>query len=275
MAVDGPPELNRNYRGNPSMLIRYPHVDGTTHTIQVDCGKTFKEAAARWYPIHGVKKLDAIILTHDHADAVFGLDDIRGIQAIRDSKVLAKSTNVWCTEKTLKVVTRAMPYLVQDRESNIRTVAQINFKTFLESEEFEPDPNGLKIRPLSVDHGPDYVATGFLFGAEERVVYLSDVSAVPPSTMEFIKSAPIDILIIDCLFRVREHPTHMNYPQAMSFLRQIRPRRTYLVGMSDDFEYYSMTQELLQFKKNEGLDIRVGFDGLSVPVRLVPSHPKS
>ena len=50
--------------------------------MQIDVGKTFRENAIRWYPKHGVTKLDAVLLTHGHADAILGLDDLRGLQVL-------------------------------------------------------------------------------------------------------------------------------------------------------------------------------------------------
>ncbi|CAN0515798.1 unnamed protein product, partial [Ectocarpus sp. 12 AP-2014] len=48
--------------------------------VQIDTGKTWREGAIRWFPRHGVRGLDGIVLTHDHADAMLGLDDVRSIQ---------------------------------------------------------------------------------------------------------------------------------------------------------------------------------------------------
>ena len=47
-------------------------------TILVDCGKTFREQAIEFFPKKGLRKIDALILTHHHADAIDGLDDLRG-----------------------------------------------------------------------------------------------------------------------------------------------------------------------------------------------------
>ncbi|CAM9319056.1 unnamed protein product, partial [Heterosigma akashiwo] len=76
-AVATPPEMNKNYRNNPSVMIDWYNQEYDTHTyIQIDATKHFKESVVRWYPRHGIPRLDALILTHDHADAVFGLDDV-------------------------------------------------------------------------------------------------------------------------------------------------------------------------------------------------------
>jgi hypothetical protein len=70
-----------------------------------------------------------------------------------------------------------------------------------------------------------------------QVVYLSDVSRVPPETMEWLARRPIDVLVVDALYKDRPHPTHFSLPEALEFVRRVKPKRAILVGMSDDIEY--------------------------------------
>jgi hypothetical protein len=75
-ALVGDPRHNSNYRNNPSLLVRVPTptgVDGYTNIV-IDAGKTFREAVIRWFPHQSppVAGVDAVILTHEHADAMLG-----------------------------------------------------------------------------------------------------------------------------------------------------------------------------------------------------------
>ncbi|GAA6058379.1 hypothetical protein JCM3770_006101, partial [Rhodotorula araucariae] len=74
--VDKP--ASRNIRGNTGAVIRVPAAvnGGEEKTILIDCGKTFREMALRWFPKKGLRRIDACILTHHHADAIDGLDDL-------------------------------------------------------------------------------------------------------------------------------------------------------------------------------------------------------
>ena len=70
-----------------------------------------------------------------------------------------------------------------------------------------------------------------------QVVYLSDVSRVPPETLEWLARRPIDVLVVDALYKDKPHPTHFSLPEALEFVRRVKPKRAILVGMSDDIEY--------------------------------------
>ncbi|RLM73986.1 hypothetical protein C2845_PM15G07720 [Panicum miliaceum] len=79
-ALSLPPDRNPNYRLNSSLLIDYCHDDGTHKYILIDIGKTFREQVLRWFVHHSVPSIDSIILTHEHADAVLGLNEVWIVQ---------------------------------------------------------------------------------------------------------------------------------------------------------------------------------------------------
>mmetsp|Transcript_2556 Transcript_2556/g.5324 ORF Transcript_2556/g.5324 Transcript_2556/m.5324 type:complete len:352 (-) Transcript_2556:313-1368(-) len=261
LALLGPPEENRNYRGNPSLLVQTP----AGKTIQIDVGKTFRENAVRWYPRFGVNSVDAVILTHGHADAIFGMDDLRGLQGISQCDE-CEALPVFLDAPTLAEIKRSFPYLMpksQEGQSVKRWVAALDFK---EIKKFQPfTAADLEVTPVPVMHGEDLVSLGFCFGEKERVVYLSDVSRVLPETERFLKQRPIDVLIVDALFKERRHSTHFSLPEALEFIRKMKPRRAVLVGLSDDIEYHSVNRELAQLTD---INVELAYDGLSVDVAL-------
>jgi phosphoribosyl 1,2-cyclic phosphodiesterase len=99
----------KNQRRNTSLLVRFAHPDGRIRNILVDCGKTFYEGALAWFPRYGVNSIDAVILTHGHADAMLGLDDLRPFTRLVPE---GGSIRVYLTERTLEVVKGAFPYIV-------------------------------------------------------------------------------------------------------------------------------------------------------------------
>ncbi|XP_040872794.1 putative hydrolase C777.06c-like isoform X3 [Glycine max] len=68
---------NKNRRLNTSILIRHPNSSGTHNNILIDAGKFFYHSALHWFPAFGIRTIDAVIITHSHADAIGGLDDLR------------------------------------------------------------------------------------------------------------------------------------------------------------------------------------------------------
>eukprot|EP00388_Colpodella_angusta_P004501 GDKJ01014775.1.p1 GENE.GDKJ01014775.1~~GDKJ01014775.1.p1 ORF type:complete len:569 (-),score=129.69 GDKJ01014775.1:101-1807(-) len=72
----------KNRRRNPSLLIKAYSDSGAQHVV-IDVGKTFRDGVETFFPDLGVQTVDGVILTHDHADAILGLDDIRDLQHIR------------------------------------------------------------------------------------------------------------------------------------------------------------------------------------------------
>jgi glyoxylase-like metal-dependent hydrolase (beta-lactamase superfamily II) len=69
LAIKGDPKQNKDYRNNPSLLINH-YEKGESRNIVIDVGKTFREGALRWMPIHDIDSLDAIVLSHHHMVSV-------------------------------------------------------------------------------------------------------------------------------------------------------------------------------------------------------------
>ena len=89
-------QADPNWRGNVSALLRFKDAAGRLRLVQIDCGKTFREITAmRVYRQHGVKAIDALLLTHDHADALGGLDELRSLQPY-DAVTMEVGTAIRC-----------------------------------------------------------------------------------------------------------------------------------------------------------------------------------
>ena len=91
--------------------------------VHIDVGKTFRESFVRWYLRLGITSFDALILSHDHADATFGIDDIRGVQG-------GQATPIYLSEQTLATLDRQFPYLTRKPTGNElvkRFVSQLDF----------------------------------------------------------------------------------------------------------------------------------------------------
>ena len=247
---------SKNRRRNTSLLIRYAHPDGRQRNIVIDVGKLFWESAIEWFFRYRVPTINAVLLTHEHADAVGGLDSLRDWTIGR-----TESLPVYLRAGDLEAVEKMHYYLV-DREASTGGggVARLEFRVIDES---PLDVQGVRFTPLPVWHGRPVDAFGFRFG---DVSYMSDVSEIPPRTEHLL--AGTELLVLDALRPDRRHPSHFILEESLDAARRIRPARTLLTGMTHDFDHESTNAELAKLRDSEGLDVQLAHDGQRVPVRL-------
>ncbi|GJY60655.1 putative hydrolase [Tanacetum coccineum] len=246
---------NKNRRLNTSVLIRYPRPSGTCN-ILIDAGKFFYQSALRWFPTYGIRTLDAVVITHSHADAIGGLDDLRDW-----TNNVQPHIPIYVAERDFEVMKKTHYYLV---DTSVVTpgaaVSELQFDIIHEKPFIVHD---LKITPLPVWHGRNYRSLGFRFG---NVCYISDVSGIPKETYPLLKNC--DLLIMDALRPDRSSSTHFGLPRALEEVRKIKPKRTLFTGMMHLMDHEIVNEGLLKLKESEGLDVQLSYDGLRVPIEL-------
>ncbi|CAG8512656.1 6110_t:CDS:2 [Funneliformis mosseae] len=254
-----------NIRRNTSLLVRVNHEDGRVRNIVIDCGKTFYVSALKWWPYHELRNLDALILTHPHADAINGLDDLR---AWTLRKVIQEYIPVYLTSITFETIQTLFPYLVDSKQASGGgdlpafkwNIIDINHPFTVE---------GLEFTPLPAHHGKyfttdePYIYVGYRF---ENISYISDCNFIPDDTLTKMQGS--DIMILDSL-DYKEHPSHFSINQAINISRNSNPvpKRTYLVGFSHGVNHSELINEMKQLQLNEPLLwVRPAHDGLKVVV---------
>ncbi|KAG4121793.1 hypothetical protein ERO13_D11G230780v2 [Gossypium hirsutum] len=162
----------------------------------------------------------SIVLTHEHADAVLGLDDIRVVQPHSPTNDI-DPTVIYLTQYAMDSVASKFPYLVWKKlreGQEVRQVAQLDWRIIEDDYDKPFVASGLKFVPLPVMHGEDYICLGFLFGEKSKVAYISDVPRFPSNTEYVISksgSGQLDLLIMDCLYKKGSHNVHLCLPQSM------------------------------------------------------------
>ncbi|KAK7319104.1 hypothetical protein RJT34_03817 [Clitoria ternatea] len=269
-----PPHLNPNYRCNTSLLIDYySEADAAHQYILIDAAKTFREAVLRWFVFHHIPRIDSIVLTHEHADAVHGLDDMRSVQPVSPTNDI-DPTPIYLSQHSMDSMEKRFSYLVQKEHKEgqeIRRVAQFRWNIIADDCNHPFFASGLKLIPLPVMHGEDYICLGFLFGEKNRVAYLSDVSRIPASTEYAISKSgagQLDLLILDALFKNGSHNVHFCLPQALQTVKRLCPKQTLLIGMTHEFDHHKDNEFLMEWSRREGLSVQLAHDGLRIPIDL-------
>jgi phosphoribosyl 1,2-cyclic phosphate phosphodiesterase len=232
----------RDRRLRPSLLLRW-NEGASERVVVVDTGPDFREQALR----SGMKRVDAVLYTHGHADHIFGLDDLRPLSFIvnRESGPLP----LYASPETTEVLTRVFNYTFSPA-ATYPTRARVR----LEPLEDRTVVHGVEFVRVPVVHGKLEIA-GFRFG---HAAYLTDVSAIPESSFALLEG--LDLLAISAL-RHDPHPSHATIDQAVGWARRIGARQTWFTHMAHELGHEATNRML-----PEG--IQLAYDGLTLPVTL-------
>ncbi|KAJ2714569.1 hypothetical protein H4R19_001659 [Coemansia spiralis] len=252
------PEGAKNRRRNSSLLVCADHPDGRQRNILIDCGKSFYESAIEIFIKHGIEAIDAVLLTHGHADAIFGLDDLRAWTGL-----LGYPLPVYCDQVTLDAVTCAFPYLTDAaKATGSGIVSQLEFR-LIEDLARPVEIEGVAFLPLPVEHGTysdgrPYYCNGYRFG---DVSYISDCSKIPDSTRPLITGS--QLIVLDSL-TPDLISSHFGYKDAIEEARKFRAPRMLLTDISHHLEHSELERRAKVLLAEEGLVVEPAYDGLTI-----------
>lgn len=143
---------SRNRRGCTSAVaVGSDPRSGQRSCILIDCGKTFYQSALAWFPRFGLEKIDAVLLTHAHADAILGLDDLRSWTM---GGIIQDHVDVYLTQECFATVQSTFPYLVNRQlATGGGDVGALRWHIVSSTERFHVGPHDVPIDPLRVEHG--------------------------------------------------------------------------------------------------------------------------
>lgn len=226
----------RNKRLRPSILIQ-----NEAASLLVDTGPDLREQALR----HGIRRVDAVVYTHYHADHTHGIDDLRVFNFL-----MKRPIPCYAYPNTAEILRRNFSYIFGD------TPEYTGFKPQLVLQEVDGKPfraAGFDVRPFDLEHAGMRVM-GLRVG---DFAYATDCNAVPKASMEALRG--VRVLILDAL-RHREHPAHLTVEQALAVVRELRPERTYFTHTHYDLEYHETNRKLPP-------GVELAYDGLTFEIR--------
>ena len=205
----------------------------------IDCGPDFRQQMLR----EDVQSINGVLFTHEHSDHTAGIDDLRPY-CFQMGEV-----PIYLNELTLKSLHQRFAYIfaIENRypSSPRLSVNVVSDHSFV--------LNGLEVQPIEVMHG-NLPITGYRFG---KVAYLTDVKTVSEKEKEKLRN--LDVLIVNAL-RIDEHLTHFNLEEALAFLDEIQPKKTYFTHISHKLGFHD------EISKQLPENVFLAFDGLKIKV---------
>ena len=205
---------NKDKRLRSSVLI-----EGAETNVIIDCGPDFRQQLLK----NPVKRLDAVLITHEHADHTMGLDDIRPF-FFRQGDM-----QFYATEKVFKALSQRFDYIF-DENYQYPGVPEITKNYIVKNVPFEVKE--FKFLPIEVDHAGMQVL-GFRMG---RLAYITDIKYISEDQIELLDH--LDVLIINAL-RHESHHSHLSLSEAIDLGKRIGAKRTYFTHISHTMGFHS------------------------------------
>lgn len=239
------PAEPRNVRTRCSLLVRRlvegAPASGDLTTVLVDTSPEMRIQTAR----AGVRRVDAVLLTHDHADQVHGLDDVRAFYIRQQRRVPC-----WMDAATRTTMMRRFGYIFEGEGGYPAICDAADIPEHGSPWRVDGPSGAIPVVTFDQDHG-GVRSVGYRFGG---VAYSSDVVGLDERAFEAL--ADLDIWIVDALRR-RPHPTHAHLDLALDWIARVKPRRAILTNMHIDLDYRQLLAELPD-------GVEPGYDGMTL-----------
>lgn len=237
------PANPRNRRSRCSLMVRRRAESELQTTVIVDASPEFRlqtNAA-------GVKRLDALLLTHDHADQCHGIDDIRAFAITQRARI-----SCWMDDSTAQSLGDRFGYIFRG-QGLYPAIADLHQTPPAGQAWTLEGPSGpIPVIAFDQDHG-DVRSLGYRFGP---IAYSSDLVELPEASFEALEG--VEVWIVDAL-RYAPHPTHAHVDKALSWIERVNPARAILTNLHFDLDFAELAARL-------PAGVEPAFDGLTLEV---------
>ncbi|HEX6975314.1 MAG TPA: MBL fold metallo-hydrolase [Vicinamibacterales bacterium] len=221
----------RDTRLRPSIYIE----TDDQAAILVDAGPDLRAQALRF----GIRRVDAIVFTHGHADHILGIDEVRRFNSLQRAPMACFGDRA-----TLDDIERMFAYVFDPATPKGGGIPRL--ETFTIAGPFCIGRQ--EVVPVPIFHGKRPIL-GLRFG---RFAYLTDCSAIPDDSWPLLEG--LDVLVLDAL-RITPHPTHYSLDEAVEVAGRVGARQTYFTHMCHDLRHDETNARLPQ-----GMEL--AYDGL-------------
>ncbi|MEG1552177.1 MAG: MBL fold metallo-hydrolase [Kiritimatiellia bacterium] len=211
--------------------------------VLIDAGPDLREQCLQWK----VPRIDAIFITHLHADHIFGFDDVRRFNTLQSDQIIS----CFGGPDTIAGMHRIFNYITERP-----TVGLYRPLIRFVPVEAPFDELGAHWTPLPVLHGNDETNGLRIDFNGHSVAYIPDVHRIPEDTLAHLQK--LDVLILNTL-RLRGHPTHLTLDAALAYIRQLAPKRAFLTHLSHDLTHAQLSALLPS-------GVEAAYDGLELIV---------
>lgn len=193
---------------------------------------------------NGIDMIEAVVITHGHADHIMGLDDVRRFNALKNGPL-----DVWAEEAAFSTLLRCFGYAFAEPAADLKV-----FRPHLVHREItgEFSIGPMVWKPIRLFHGKLPVL-GFRVG---KLAYCTDVNRIPPESMDLMQD--LDLLVLDALQRV-PHSTHFSVDEALAVVEQLKPRQTRFTHIAHSLGHAATNATLPD-------NVRLAYDGERISV---------